>query len=71
MPSDKNIESEDFSIGEIWLSSANNESLQLSAFAGFNENIAGFYSENHHFKYIDNNTGLPDYVWEKRDNLLG
>lgn len=63
----KIITQEDFSLGEIWLMSANNENLQLSAFAGSTEKLSGFYSENHHFRYININQGLPGHVCTKRE----
>lgn len=63
----KIISEEEFSLGEIWLLSANNESLLLTAFAGANEKLTGFYLENDHFRYINNKEGLPGHVWEKRE----
>lgn len=61
------IVSEEFSLGEIWLLNANNESLQLTAFVGLDENIKGFYLDNHDYKYINTNLGLVGYVWKNKE----
>ncbi len=65
---------EDFVIGEIWLLSTSNESLSLISFAGINEEYAGFYLDNMHFKNISQDMGLPGHVWKNKkiaywDNL--
>ena len=60
------IATDDFIIGEIWLLSASNESLSLTSFAGMNEQYSGFYLDNTHFKYINQNMGLPGHVWKNK-----
>lgn len=63
----KIITSEEFSIGEIWLLNVNSESLQLIAFAGADENITGFYSDNHNYNFINTHLGLAGHVWENKE----
>lgn len=60
------IATEEFIIGEIWLLSAGNETLSLTAFAGINDKYTGFYQDNYHFKYINQNMGLPGHVWKNK-----
>ena len=63
----KIISKEEFSLGEIWLLSASNESLSLTAFTGINDQVTGFYLNNDHFRYINQNQGLPGHVWRTKE----
>lgn len=64
---EKIIAYEEFNLAEIWLISASNETLSLTAFAGITDEIKGFYLENDHFKYIKKNQGLPGNVWKTKE----